>query len=500
MRAPWSLQRRLVAGIVALLAVIAVAIGLSTAALLQQDLTQRLDEEVMTAVNRSPDVFERMPVGDIDAIVEEMLRGQKAGALGMIAVTDRIVSAAYLSTTQNDLTLTQEQRAALLTVIPENGPTTVNVGGLGDYRFASREVGPGVRSIIGLPLKEVRATSLQLLLIIALVTGLAILAAAALATAVVRMTLRPLDRVVATAARVSELPLSRGEVVIAERVAAEDTDPRTEVGQMGAALNRLLDHVTTALTVRQRSENKVRQFVSDASHELRTPLAAIRGYAELTRLRPHELPDDVRHSLRRIESESVRMTSLVDDLLLLARLDEGRQMDAKPVDLARLVADAVSDAQAAGRDHTWHLELPEEEVSVLGDRAQLHQVVANLLANARTHTPEGTDVTASVSRTEAGAVVTVVDDGPGIPEELQAHLFERFVRGDRSRSRKAGSTGLGLAIVHAIVEGHGGSVSATSVPGRTTFRVELPAEPPPPDEPPEKFVAPGGSPAPIVQT
>jgi two-component system OmpR family sensor kinase len=171
------------------------------------------------------------------------------------------------------------------------------------------------------------------------------------------------------------------------------------------------------------------------------------------------------------------MTSLVDELLLLARLDEGRQPDARAVDLGRLVADAVSDAQAAGPDHRWRLDLPEEPITVLGDGGQLHQVVANLLANARTHTPDGTEVLTALERTPTSAVLTVTDGGPGIPAELQTHLFERFVRGDRSRSRKAGSTGLGLAIVHAIVEAHGGAVSVDSAPGRTRFRVELPFEP-----------------------
>ncbi len=174
------------------------------------------------------------------------------------------------------------------------------------------------------------------------------------------------------------------------------------------------------------------------------------------------------------------MTSLVDELLLLARLDEGRQPDAQSVDLGRLVADAVSDAQAAGPDHHWQLDLPEEPVSVLGDGAQLHQVVANLLANARTHTPDGTEVVAAVERLPTAAVITVTDFGPGIPPELKAHLFERFVRGDRSRSRKAGSTGLGLAIVHAIVEAHGGTVAVESEPGRTMFRIELPLDGAPP--------------------
>jgi two-component system OmpR family sensor kinase len=258
------------------------------------------------------------------------------------------------------------------------------------------------------------------------------------------------------------------------RVPDEDSDPRTEVGQVGAAINRMLGHVASALTSRQASENKVRQFVADASHELRTPLAAIRGYAELTRRGDYDLPDDVVHSLGRVESEATRMTSLVEDLLLLARLDEGRDLKSDPLDLSRLLIDAVSDAHAAGPEHGWSLELPEEPVMIDGDVARLHQVFVNILANARVHTPAGTDVVTAVAIDGTTAVVTVTDDGPGIPPDLLPVLFERFARADSSRSRAAGSTGLGLAIVAAVVEGHGGAVEVQSEPGSTSFRVILP--------------------------
>ena len=331
-----------------------------------------------------------------------------------------------------------------------------------------------MRVVTALPLGELQITLLQLGLIIAIVTAAGLVLAAFLALWIVRVALRPLERVVSTATRVAELPLDRGEVALGVRVPDDDADPSTEVGQVGAAINRMLGHVASALTARQASENSVRQFVADASHELRTPLAAIRGYAELTRRGGHNLPADVVHSLGRVESEATRMTSLVEDLLLLARLDEGRDLESAPLDLSRLLIDAVSDAHAAGPEHEWSLDMPDEPVMIDGDDARLHQVFANLLANARVHTPAGTDVVISVAIDGPNAVVTVTDDGPGIPAELRPVLFERFARGDSSRSRAAGSTGLGLAIVAAVVEGHGGTVEVQSEGGNTSFRVVLP--------------------------
>jgi two-component system OmpR family sensor kinase len=273
---------------------------------------------------------------------------------------------------------------------------------------------------------------------------------------------------------VSELRLDHGEVRLAQRVPVGDTDPRTEVGQVGAALNRMLDHVGNALEARHASEMQVRQFVADASHELRTPLAAIRGYAELSRRSRAPVSEEIAHVLGRVESEAKRMTGLVEDLLLLARLDAGRPLAHDPVDLTMLVVDAVSDAHAAGPRHFWQLDLPEEPVTVVGDQQRLHQVLANLLANARTHTPEGTTVTVAVTATTGAAVLRVIDFGPGIPAELQPHIFERFARGDSSRSRAAGSTGLGLSIVSAVVAAHRGTVSVESRPGQTVFTVTLP--------------------------
>ncbi len=299
-----------------------------------------------------------------------------------------------------------------------------------------------------------------------------LIAAALIVFFVVRLNLRPLRRVTAVANRVSETPLDQGEVELALRVPATDTDPHTEVGQVGSALNHMIGHVEDALAARQASEMKLRHFVADASHELRTPLAAIRGYAELSRPHRAEAPPQMAHAMDRVESAAERMTSLVEDLLLLARLDTGRPVEPEAVDLSELMIGAVSDAHAAAPDHTWRLDLPEEPVQVDGDRLQLHQVVANLLANARTHTPPGTSVSVSlrpVPQPEGGVEVAVLDDGPGIPESLRPNVFERFARGDSSRSRAAGSSGLGLAIVSSVVAAHHGRVSLSSQPGTDPF-------------------------------
>ena len=336
-------------------------------------------------------------------------------------------------------------------------------------------------TVTGLPLADTQETLLE----VAGVTGggvlLAVLVAGFAGAVIVRRTLAPLSRVAATATKVSELTLDRGAVDLAQRVPESDTDPHTEVGQVGAALNRMLDHVGNALQARQASETQVRQFVADASHELRTPLAAIRGYAELSRR--SRSPDEVAHVLRRVESQAQRMTTLVEDLLLLARLDAGRPLAHDRVDVTMLVVDAVSDAHATAPGHDWQLDLPDDPVVVTGDQARLHQVLANLLANARTHTPEGTTVTVAVSAEAGRAVLRVHDRGPGIPAALLPHIFERFARGDSSRSRAAGSTGLGLSIVHAVVTAHHGTVSVDSAPGSTTFTVRLPAAVPSADRP-----------------
>ncbi|MFE4469719.1 sensor histidine kinase [Leifsonia sp. NPDC056824] len=491
----WTLRSRVVLVVVAMLAVLGAVIGTVSVLALQNYLLDRLDQQLISALERGQHTADRINAGgptNPQAQGVVTTPGQPTGTLGAVRSADGgllfppvILSDRPSPSTDQPLGPKQVtiNGLALLTVPADSQPRTVDLGDqLGSYRIAAAQLDNGDSVIIGLPLSEVTATTQQLTLVIGLVTLAGLVFAFLIASFVVRLAMRPLARVTETAEQVAHMPLDRGDVALSVRVPEADTDQHTEVGKVGSALNRMLGHVASALTARQASEQKVRQFVADASHELRTPLASIRGYAELTRRSPHELPQDVTRSLGRIESEATRMTSLVEDLLLLARLDEGRELDRDPVDLSLLLIDALSDAHAAGPDHTWHIDLPEEPVEVLGDAPRLHQVVMNLLANARVHTPEGTTVVAAlaVDAVTREAVVTVTDDGPGIPEELRSTLFERFARGDSSRNRATGSTGLGLAIVSAVVEAHGGTVTVASEPGSTVFTVRLPlvGEPP----------------------
>jgi two-component system OmpR family sensor kinase len=343
---------------------------------------------------------------------------------------------------------------------------------------ANHSHGPGEAIVTGLPTSDVDETLLSVLVMFCIVSAIVLIAATIVGIVIIRRQLAPLSRVSEAARQVADLDLDRGEVRLPTHIVKVDpASAHTEVGQLGSALNRMLDRISGALSARHASETRVRQFVADASHELRTPLAAIRGYTELAQRKQDELPDDVAHAMSRVESETERMTRLVEDMLLLARLDTGRPLEREEVDLTQLVVDAVSDAHAAGPDHQWLLDLPDEPVVVVGDEARLHQVLANLLANARTHTPPGTSVTTALAvGDEGGAVLTMTDDGPGIPAWLQPEIFERFARGDSSRSRREGSTGLGLAIVAAVVRAHHGTIEVHSVAGNTEFVVRLSAD------------------------
>lgn len=350
---------------------------------------------------------------------------------------------------------------------------SAKVDGVG-YRVQTSLTATGTL-IVGLPATQVEATTDRMLLWLGLLTVLGVAIAAILGDLLVRRQLRPLRAVALTARDVTTQDLSTGEVETGTRVSDELTDPATEVGQVGSALNTLLDHVDAALADRHRSEQQVRQFVADASHELRTPLSTIHGYAELAR----RTPDDAQalsSALGRVESAAELMSGLVEDLLLLARLDAGRPLAADEVDLTRLLLEAVADSRVLAPEHHCRLELPDEPIVITADGARLQQVFTNLLSNARHHTPAGTTVRVAARLDPAAdqVVVEVLDDGPGIPAGLLPDVFDRFTRGDSSRTRASGGAGLGLSLVRAIVEAHHGTVAVDSEPGSTRFTVRLP--------------------------
>lgn len=475
-RTPWTLRRRLTVTVAGLLVLASALIGVVSTVSLRSFLVDRLDAQLNSAVGRSEAAVDHDGIPDTNNHAQGALLtpGQAAGTLIVVVTSAGSTSAGILGDGSVSV-ISPQLLTGLNKTITLGTPFDLTTKGLGQYRaIAVQSYTTGDTLIVALPLTEVDAATEQLIVIIALVTALGLAVTIVAGRFIIRHELKPLDRVAGTATRVAEIPLDRGQVSLAERVAPEDSDARTEVGRVGLAVNAMLDHVDAALTSRQASEEKVRQFVADASHELRTPLASIRGYSELTRRSGEKLSEPMTHALSRIESEAVRMTDLVEDLLLLARLDEGRELVFTDVDLTSVVIDSLADAQVASADHQWRLHLPVESVSLHGDAPRLRQVVANLLANARIHTPAGTTVDVSLATTGRVAEIRVKDNGPGIPKAQLETLFERFSRGDSSRTRATGSTGLGLSIVEAVVHSHGGDVSVSSRKGRTEFVVRLP--------------------------
>ena len=536
---PRSLRTRLVVGVLGLVLVMAAVMSAFSTVSLRHTLMARTDSQLMAAAQRAADKRhdltqearkasdeaaqegadkpgdqpdgaggadgadggpgkEGVPPG-LDAA------GQSTGTLTLITAqtsssdNEASETAAYIDKNGHYASISKEDCRLLLSQATEDHPVTVHLHHLGSYRVvATRDEASGSTVITGLSLegdKGLIRTQLLIELAVALVGALVVALAG---RTMVRSSLAPLERVARTAQRVASQPLERGEVSIEDRVEKADLDSSAEVGQVGGALNTLLGHVESALTARQRSETQVRQFVADASHELRTPLASIRGYTELIRREgaDADLPEEATYALERVHSESVRMTALVEDLLLLARLDAGRELRREEVDLVGLLVDTVADARAAGPDHDWQLDLavleppadatPEEAEDflpepplVIGDEARLRQVVVNLLANARVHTPAGSHVTTTLAREGDTLIVRIHDDGPGIAPDVRDRLFERFARGDSSRERRTGSTGLGMSIALAIVQSHGGSIDVDSSTAPedhgTTFSVRLPA-------------------------
>ena len=558
---PWralfhgSLTARLIASLVALVIVTCAVVGAATYTVLRHSLMANFNQSLQAATQRQ---YQACADNDDDqwyppaqehtsSYVDhdpgsspcdgQVIQGQAAGTFGAWNLDGHIQEASIVDGVCH-VSATDQATLQSLPVTPQppgqgggGGGTSSppplptftrdlpSIGGAYELTAVQQHQG-GPVLYTGLPLGSVNKTLRDVAIAEAAVFAAVVLFVAGSGVGLVRLSLRPLRRVATTATMVTELPLDT-EVSLPARV--PDDDPRTEVGQVGAAINRMLQHVESALERRAASETRLRRFAADASHELRTPLAAIRGYAELALRQGGPVPEDVTHALRRVESESARMSMLVDELLLLARLDAGRPLEQEPVDLTRLTIEATSDAQVASPSHRWQLELPDEPLMVRGDEFRLRQVLGNLLSNAAKHTTPDTTVTVAVSAarsavdgvpaadpgaarpangrpadarasgrqpvgtqpagtqptgTQPAVQLSVTDNGQGIPPDLVPELFERFARGDSSRSRGtgsgAGSTGLGLAIVKAVVTAHHGTVSVTSHPGRTTFTITLP--------------------------
>ncbi|MFN8234306.1 MAG: HAMP domain-containing sensor histidine kinase [Actinomycetota bacterium] len=338
----------------------------------------------------------------------------------------------------------------------------------GRYRGLATAVQGGGTLVVAIPLDDVLST-LRRLVVVMLVVGVVVLVAvAAFARWRVRAGLRPLEEMGETAGAIAAGDLTR-------RV--EPADERTEVGRLGLALNAMLTQIESAFEERRASEERLRRFVADASHELRTPLTSIRGYAELFRRGAADRPEDLSKAMGRIEAEAARMGILVEDLLLLARIDEARPLERERLDISELAAQAVQDARIVAPDRSLEL-IAAGPVWVIGDGVRLRQVLDNLLDNVRSHTPEGSRSVIGVARDGDDAVLTVEDDGPGLDVEDPDKVFERFFRTDASRSRSGGGSGLGLSIVAAVVAAHGGTVHADRSPlGGARFRVRLPVAP-----------------------
>ena len=471
----WHLRTRLVLVAMALLVAICAAVGVVSYASMDMVFNRQLDRQLEQASSRAND-FGRPPSnfpsspGRPDPLEA---RGQAAGTLNARIDGSTVRSSGLIDAQGNRVSLSADDEQVLVSLPTDNQPVDRSLSN-GDYRLVAVNTNYGDVIVTGLPLADKQSAEASLVWTMVLVSLGGLVVIGLVGTVIIRRTMRPLEQLSEVATKVSRLPLDAGEVALAVRVPPSASHPGTEVGSVGYALNQMLNNVSSALEARQESETKVRQFVADASHELRTPLTAIRGYTELLRMTENFTEDD-RKSLARVQSQSERMTTLVEDLLLLARLDEGQPVKVEDVDLTQLVIETVSDEKVMAPDHIWQLQLPDEPITVRGDATQLHQVLANLLSNARKHTDPGTTVVTGVMLSADGsAVVTVTDNGPGIPKDFQGRIFSRFARADVARSGTEGTSGLGLSIVESIVSAHGGSVEVTSRPGRTEFALRLP--------------------------
>ena len=462
-----ALRLRLLLALVALVVAGLLAADLATYGALRAFLLERLDTQLQAATNP---VARMLTFGTPPGLLASGGSGPTALLSPGTFVELRNAGGKVVNRATFSLDGSAAPAPSLPAALPGSGATQTSAelfiaaaaDGSPSYRVLAAPLEGGGTVIIAIPLSDLDATLAQLA-VIELAAGLAVLVLLGLATWwIVRRGLRPLERMGETAGLIAAGDLAR-------RVAVDD--PRSEVGQLGIALNAMLERLEAAFARQAATEERLRRFLADASHELRTPLTSIRGYAELFHRGADRRPADLATAMRRIEEEAARMGVMVEDLLLLARLDEDRTLERAAVDLARVAADAVADARAADPSRPIALEAPRPIV-VTGDDARLRQVAANLLGNALAHTPAGTAVVVRAVLRDGRGVLEVADEGPGLGRVEAARVFEPFFRADPSRSRTSGGAGLGLAIVAA----HGGTVSLDTAPGAgATFRVAIPA-------------------------
>jgi len=509
-RAPRTLRGRLIAVLTVVLAAGFTVAAVATIVLVRTVLIDRLDDQLISAGDRFAVSLERSGYGTGDGTTDstdtdstdtdstgsatyhhhdgtvgageryEETTGQAVGTLGARIADGVVTDAAVIGDdeTSADIPAAALKRLAEFTEPTE--PLTLDLPGLGDYRLVVTAGRDDDLQVTGLPADDLEHVLHRLAAIVVGVFAVCLLLLVLGSTLIVRFMLAPLARIAQTARHVAGLSLDSGGGAVPYRVTA--TGGGSEVDTVARAFNAMLEEVEAALRTRAAGEQRLRRFIADASHELRTPITVVRSHAELARREGgDQLPEAVERSLARIRAQSERMGHLVEDLLLLARLDSGRALAEEPVDIVRLALDAVEDARAAAAGHHWRLGLPTLPVTVTGDPQALAQVLANLLTNVAAHTPAGTTATLTVDRTGDRVTVRVADDGPGLPADLAERAFDRFVRGESPRDSAHGSSGLGLAIVAAIVTAHHGSTDLSSAGTGTTVTLDLPAAAQPPE-------------------
>jgi two-component system OmpR family sensor kinase len=475
----WSLRNRL---ILATLALATIAIGLSDLAAtnsLRTFLISQADSQLNEVVQTSMLRLDRAGIESEVSDEEENMNGfRPLRPLGGVPTTTAVtlldlegnVVGQVGGQFTNSIDFEEFHKLTPAEVALRKGkPFTIpGADGQPDIRAIARILPSGIGTVvISVALDSVDKTLKGLRGIFFLISLVVLLIIGFVARSLIKLSLKPLSKIEDTAAAIADGDLSA-------RLPEVNSD--TEVGRLTGSLNTMLSRIEESFAIRTESESKLRRFVADASHELRTPLTAIRGFAELHRQGAVVGEDKTKELISRIEKESIRMSSLVEDLLLLARLDQSRELTIDPVDINHLVNEAIASARAAGPGHEITLKSNNDEVFVLGDSMRIHQAVSNLLANARTHTPVGTKISVEIVQNESGVQISVSDNGHGLSQEDQARIFERFFRADPSRARVSGEgSGLGLAIVDAIMKAHGGSVDVKSELGAgATFTITFP--------------------------